>query len=374
MKYFEYLTTAYVQTGEYKVRNFYRQGQHYLQGVGNVGSAGGEVSDSLPFTATHAGVYTLDFTGTTGDDTYTVLVNGTAVDSADVDNGDDGSFTVEVVVGDEIDLEADDSGVANPISLVYTGNVPFPKFSRDWAAFSDGRDDLKGYDPASYGIGVKASERAVVIPRVKEVSLFYLVHNISTQEQKTLVQFDGDLSDAIAAGLVASDGSTGWERIVRTEQEYLEKWTPKGFNRFGKVLPPLVSESQVNELTSFTGVFVDVDGNSSNYTVYISPTYMYNGLPLFDQIYLENGFTGGMDSKDTGIPGHFMRWLGGTQSGTIAPINREGDAVVRDGYIYASDGVSNTNTVKTPSDATTSHDDNTYTNADEYNVRNFRRY
>lgn len=370
MRYFQYLTTAYVHTGEFKVRDFYRQGQHYLQGVGNVGSAGGEVSDSLPFTATQAGVYDLTFTGTVASDTYTVLVNGTAVDSAVVAENAAGSFTVEVVVGDVIDLADTGSGTADPISLVYTGNVPFPKFSRDWAAFSDGRDDLKGYDPASYGIGVKSSAQDVVIPKVKEVSLFYFVHNISTQEQKTLVQFDGDLTDAVNAGIVAAGG----ERIVWTDEEYYEKFKTQGFNRFGKVLPAGVSESQVNELTSFTGDFEDTDGNVSSVTAYFAPVYMYNGLPLFDKIYLQYGNENGMDGDVTGIPGHFMRWLGGTQSGTIAPINRAGDALKRDGYIYSSDGTNNTNTAKTPADAPASHDGVSIVNADEYNVRNFRRY
>jgi len=385
VKYFQFLTdTAYVQTGEYKVRKFYKEGQHWLQGVGDVvGDKSVSLGTSFPQTAATSGLHRIVTTLTASSNTtdYQITVDGKVVLSGSVGVGTPVTLdeVVEVASGQVISLvTVPGGGTITPsgTAITFTGDKSFPStFSADWAVFSDGRDDLKGYDPGAYSIGIKPSVSIITVPLLKKVSLLYLVSNNSTQEQRTLVQYDGDIDALDSAGIVdkVSTGSPTGEgkatRVTWTDQGYIEKFAPAGYNRFGKVLPKGIAESDVNELTSFTGSFQLTDGSTSTVTAYFQPIYMYNQLPLFDYVYLQGGFAGDFTAdKGIEIPGHFLRWLGYAPSENIAPINRAGSGLVRDGYIWDSSAM------KTPSDVDIVDDGTTIKGADAYNVRNFRRY
>lgn len=380
MKHFHFLTeNAYVQTGSYKVRKFYRQGKHFLQGVGNITTGGTQVATAFPYTSDKTGLFKVNFTATngagSGDATFTLKAGAEVV--ATVTVAASGSTPVstfaEIPAGATLALTTSggNAPAASAITIVFTGDFSYPEtFSADWAVFSDGHDNVKGYDPASYSIGLKPHETIVTVPLLKKVSLLYFVSDISTQEQKTLVQFDGDLSDLDAAGLVVDNSDGTASRIAWTEEEYIARFSPKGFNRFGKVLPKGIAESHVSELSSFTGSFATTDGSVQTVTAYFNPVYMYNALPIFDYVYLTNGFAGDFSGDWAGIPGYFLRWLGGATSENIAPINRWGEALERDGYLYDTDN----KVVTTPSDQFVGENGVTYTGAEEYNIRNYRRY
>lgn len=379
MRYFNLITeNAYVQTGEYKVREFYKPGQHFLQRVAGMTAPGVEVGTALPFTATEAGLHRVSFLVTNGAGTDVATVNLT-VDGEVKDSRIVGSDTANAVlepVSVQLWLEAGEAvavafvggtaPAASDVTVVLTDETPFPEtFSADWAVFSDGRDDLKGYNPGSYGIGIKPSSRLITVPTVKRVSLLYMMSDKSTQEEKALVQFDGDLAELQSMGLIGPNG----ERVAFTDHEFNEKFAGEGFNRYGRVLPQGIAYSTVNELASFTGAFVGEDGQAvSDITVYFEPIYMYNQRPMFSYVYLQAGFSGKFGPW-TANYGHFLRWLGEAQSETIAPINRIGDVVYRDGYLYDTEN----QVLTTPQDGAFPGEDGiTYENADQYNVRNWR--
>lgn len=384
MKYFQFLTEdAYVQTGDYQVRKFYIPGQHYLQGVGLAGAeVWTDVTPGAPgfdtthsFTAPETGIYRFvaEFTeDNTANDTATLTVNDVEVEIVSIAKGTTVPLSLDLVLSknDEVEVSLGSAHVSISSAFVITQSNAevFPYFSRDWAAFSDGDDAAKGYDPGSYSIGVKPSYLEVKVPAVKKVSLLYYVSENSTQEERTLVQYDGTLTDAITDGIVA----TGGARLVYTEEEYIDTFVSKDtetFNRFGKVLPAGVSYSQVNELSSLTGTFTDTGGNLGTFTIYVQPIFMHNQLPLFDYIYLYHGLQDGF-TVDAGTSGHFLRWLGAQDSDAIAPINRWGNALIRDGYRF--DPL--TGTLSKPADAPTTEDGVTVKYGDDYNIRNFRRY
>lgn len=379
MRYFNFITEdAYVQTGEYKVREFYKPGQHFLQRVPGMTAPGVEVGTALPFTALETGLHRVSFLVTNGAGTDSATVNVT-VDSEVKDSrivGADAATAVVEAVTVQLWLEAGEEvavafvgGTAPAVSavtVVHTDEAPMPEtFSADWAVFADGRDDLKGYNPGSYGIGIKPSSRIITVPVVKKVSLLYMMADKSTQEEKALVQFDGDLDDLKALGLIGPNG----ERVAFTDHEFNDKFAGEGFNRFGRVLPQGIAYSTVNELASFTGNFVGENGVAvSDVTVYFEPVYMYNQLPLFSYVYLQAGFAGKF-GEWAGNYGYFMRWLGEAQSETIAPINRWGDVIHRDGYLYDTEN----QVLTTPQDGAFPGENGiTYENAEQYNIRNWR--
>lgn len=290
--WFEYLTTAYVQTGKYTVAEKYLPGQHFTQGLGNI--------------------------------------------------------TAPAVEADKPE-----------------------SFSREWATFVEGTEAASsGYDPGSYGIGVGVSSRTIDLPLVREVHLLYMYDLESTRQVRTLVQVpavtdaETDLGTTSGLGIITDDLG----RLPFSEDEYLASFAPAGFNRFGIVLPSGVALSDVSELHSLTGTFTDVESNTASYTVYMSPLYIAQDRPLFDFIYLQN--SGAANLNGSGISGRLLRWQGGVVSTTIAPINREGSDVVRDGYLF---NTSNQTTSVPAATVNVGVDGQTYTNADAYNVKNLRR-
>lgn len=259
-------------------------------------------------------------------------------------------------------------GIGNVVGA--TSEVDLPEsFSREWATFADGDDTDLGYDPGAYGIGVGTSSRAITMPKVQHVHLLYMYDLESTRQVRTLVQVpyatdaETDLGDS-GLKMINDDLS----KKVFSEDSYIAAFAGEGFNRFGSVYPTGVIPSSVSELHSLTGTFVDTADQSATYRVYVSPLYINNDRPLFDFIYLQKGIASNLDGS--GISGYLLRWQGGVTSENIAPINREGNKLVRDGYLFKTSD----QTVSSPSDATTTVDGVAYTNADAYNVRNHRRH
>lgn len=379
MKYFNFLTeTAFVQTGEYKVREFYKPGQHFLQRVPGYTAPGVQVATSLPYTVATSGLHRVSFLATNGDGPDEAIVNltvGGAVKHSLVVDADPSDDIVKAVseniwleAGDALDVSfvGGNTPAASAVTVVRTDETEFPStFSADWAVFSDGRDDLKGYNPGSYSIGIKPSTRIVTVPVVKQVSLLYYVSEKSTQEERALVQFDGDLTDLKTMGLVGAAG----ERISFTDEEFVDKFAGTGFNRYGKIMPKGITYSTVNELASFTGNFIGESGQAvPGVTVYFENMFLHNQRPLFDYVYLQAGFAGKFGEWAENY-GYFLRWLGGAQSETIAPINRWGDVIHRDGYLYDTDNQALTS----PHDGAFPGEDGlVYENADSYNIRNWR--
>jgi hypothetical protein len=250
--------------------------------------------------------------------------------------------------------------------------VTYPEsFAREWATFATTTDaSTKGYDPGAYGIGAAVHERTITVPRVLPVHLLYYYSVSGTKEERILVQVPStgdaaaDLGDA-GLGVVTDDLT----RITFSADEYTSTFAPAGFNRFGFVLPAGMSRSMASELHSFTGTFTDVDDASGTYTVYMEPMYINNDRPLFDFIYLQGYVTDDINGDVAGIEGRLLRWRGGIPSENIAPINRSGDALATDGYLYDVGA----NTFSGPQDQTLTIDGQAYSNADAYNVRNYKR-
>lgn len=265
--------------------------------------------------------------------------------------------------------------------ITAAGNTPLPypeSFNREWATFVTPTDATdKGYDPGAYGIGVNVHTREILIPTVKEVHLLYYYDMESTREERNLVQVDvvdGDpvvdlgIEDGIGVVSDVLDSNGLPTRRVFTEDQFYSAFAGEGFNRYGFVLPPGFSRSKVSELHSFTGTFTDVDDDVDTYTVYMSPLYIANERPLFDFIYLQKNATN-LRGEISGISGHLLRWRGGVPSSTIAPINRAGDAIQRDGYLYNVAG----QVITDPTESGLSIDGVSYDTADAYNVRNYKR-
>lgn len=250
---------------------------------------------------------------------------------------------------------------------------PYPEsFSADWAWNRTPTDAVdKGYDPGAYGVGAPVHTRTIDIPLVKEVHLLYYYDMESTREERNLVQVDvadgdpvDDLGDS-GLGIVHDNLS----RKVFTENQFYEAFAPQGYNQFGFVLPRGMSRSKVHELHSFTGTFEDIDENSDVYTVYFEPVFINNDLPLFSFIYMQKDVTD-LRGNVPNISSHILRWQGGIPSSTIAPINREGSAIVSDGYLYNVGA----QVVTTPNENTTVVIDGvTYGGADQYNIGYKRR-
>jgi hypothetical protein len=254
------------------------------------------------------------------------------------------------------------------------GNVGSPvdypeSFNREWATFVTSTDaQVKGYDPGAYGIGAPVHARTITIPRVAPVHLLYYYGVSGTKEERILVQVPSTGSvtdDLVTPGIVA----TGPARRTYSSREFVTQFAPSGFNRDGFILPAGMSRSKVSELNSFRGTFTDIEGASSTYTVYMEPMYVNNDRPLFDFIYLQANVTSNLNSNVAGIEGRLLRWRGGMPSENIAPINRMGDALGRDGYMYDVA----TNTFKTPVDTSLTIDGQAFSGADAYNVRNYKR-
>mgnify|MGYP000170190815 FL=1 len=379
MVYLNYLTEdAYVQVGEYTVEEFFREGQHVVQRLENVTNSQ-EVATSFPYTSAYTGRHQVSFTATDSGDSdgascdFDVIVGGTSVSTTTVADGESENVSIEVDVeaGQVIDVSIETSeGSVSDVSITMEDRALPDSFYREWATYAEGRDNVLGYDPGAYGIGTPVSRRTIVVPSVKKVSLLYLNYVASTKEERVLVQYDGTLSDLESAGLVGSSG----ERIVFTEDEWIQNFGAQGFNRFGFVMPPKMARSQVQELGVYHGDYVDAEGNviESDINLYLQPIYMYQEKPMFDYVYVTGGWRGDLDPDVTDISGHLFRWQGQFNSESIAPINRAGEAIIRDGYDYYVDESGDLQEI-TPADSGITQDGQTYSGADAYNVRNYRR-
>lgn len=292
--WFHYLTTAYVQTGEYEITETMKEGKHHAQGIKQV--------------------------------------------------------------------------------LGNTTVSPYPEhFIPEWATTVGPNDK---YDKGAYGLGIPVHERTLKVPRVRRVHLLYFFSLSGTAEERTLVQVPADSGDYLddlgpnGLGLLSATG----ERIVWSTQEYVEKFKVAGFNRFGKVFPTGMSASAVSELRSFTGEFVEVvdagqaEAPATTVTVYFSPLWINGARPHFDFVYLqvdETDIQGGV----AGVASRLIRWIGGVTSENIAPLSRDGGAVLRDGYRYDVDG----QVIESPLPKTITIDGVTYTDPSSYNL-GYTRY
>lgn len=377
MIFFQYLTEdAYVQTGEYAVEEYFREGQHVIQRVQNI-TESPEVATSFPYTAEYSGRHTVTFTATDSGDSdsascdFELTVGGTTVSTTTVADGESESVSVVVdaEAGQVIDVNIETAeGSVSAVSVAREDRAVPESFYREWATYAEGRDDELGYDPGAYGVGTPVTRRTVVVPQVKRVSLLYLNYVASTKEERVLVQYDGTLSNLASDGIVTAQGDS----IMFTEPEFYQAFGAQGFNRFGYVMPQGMERSVVNELAVYNGTFEATDGNTvTDVNLYLQPIYMYQERPMFDYVYVIGGFRGDLDPEVTGISGHLYRWQGQFNSESIAPINRDGAAVIRDGYDYYVDG--GTLTEVTPADVNLQQDGQTYEGADAYNVRNYRR-
>ena len=409
MIHFDYLTSAYVQTGAYTLQKYYRQGQHFLQRVGDIVGDGvvntlvGPVTGGAAATTT---VYTYQITGLGGtmtvdytitpsaattavSNTVDVKVNGTIQASHTIPVNTTAaqvySDTVIAATGATItiDVANGESTVTLDASDITTARLdqPFPDFQLDWAYLSTGQDNLLGYDPGAYGIGLGVSKETIVVPVVKPVHLLYYYSEDSTDEQRHLVQVDATgtdgtayTNDLVTPGIV-SGTQTAPVRIVWTEDEYIDKWHYAGFHRFGdNIFPKGMQYSNVNELNSFTGTFTDVNNVSATYTAYFDPIYFRNAWPMFDYIYMVDGFRAHLDPNVTNISGWLLRYRGEFPSEKMAPINREGTALaVKGGYRYYWNGTTLVELSSTGSDILIENGVH-YSNADPYNVTGYTRH
>jgi len=302
--------------------------------------------------------------------------------------------TVTVAVGDVVTIsvvnaDATETYTATAINIdVYGAAITtsrldqlFPDFQLDWAFLSTGQDNLLGYDPGAYGIGLGASKQTIIVPLVKPVHLLYYYSERSTDEQRHLVQVDASgidaaayITDLVTPGIMGGT-QTAPVRMVYTEVEFVDKWGYQGFNRFGdNIFPKGMQYSNVNELNSFTGSFTDINDVTGTYTAYFDPIYFRNSWPIFDYIYMTAGFRAHLDPQVTGISGWLLRYRGEFPSENMAPINRIGSATaVEGGYRYYWNGTTLVELSATGSSLLTDGGV-TYSNADSYNVTGYTRH
>ena len=393
--WFDYLTTAWVQVGNYTVRDFYRRGQHFVQGLGNItndatmdtdagaASVGETPTEVYSYTVTQGGNYAITFT-VEGDAVETglegqVQVNGVDVGAAATTTGAaDVTATVALdglVPGDEITIVAtgvdgtpDVNATVSAITLVAKEFEIPETFIREWATLSNGADAADpGYDVGAYGIGVANSSRTIDVPVAKRVHLLYRYDLESTRQERALVQVDASSTSSTAAADLGTSTGIGvvnqdLSRRVFTEDEYWETFAAKGFSRFGAVWPSGMKTSNVGELTSFTGDFVDVAGDTqTDIVLYVNPLYIENGLPLFSDVYL-TAYHPSLTVDKYELPGYLLRWRGEPGSSHVAAINRDGSAVARKGPFRGT------------TETKLTIDGQEYDNADLYNVNNYRRH
>jgi hypothetical protein len=250
-------------------------------------------------------------------------------------------------------------------------DVQFPTtFTREWATITS-----PDYDWGAYGTGLQVSSANVGLPGVTRRTLLYFFDIRGTAERRTLVETSSTAAQLVAQGLLASDGHT----IALTKEEYVDRFAPSGRVDFGgsgvPLLPNGVTVSQVSELYSYnatiSGVNLDASDVAQPVQVYVSPTWLGNERPLFDQVYFADDnvkFANGTYAINSfqGKPLRQVRWFGGVPSENIAAINRQGGELS-----YATSKYSQTLTV---SDVAIGENGVEYVNADSYNVTNLKRF
>jgi len=250
-------------------------------------------------------------------------------------------------------------------------DVQFPTtFTREWATITSPE-----YDWGAYGTGLQVSRADVTLPSVTRRTLLYFFDIRGTAERRTLVETAASAADLVSQGLISSDGRT----VALTKEEYVSLFTPDGRVDFGgsgvPLLPDGVTVSQVSELYSYNatiaGVNLDASDNAQPVQVYVSPTWLGNDRPLFDQVYFADDnvkFANGTYAINAfqGKPLRQVRWFGGVPSENIAAINREGGSLD-----FSSSKYSQTLTV---SDVALNENGVEYVNVDAYNVTNLKRF
>jgi len=259
-------------------------------------------------------------------------------------------------------------------ALFYNEDAPSTQampstFAREWATITK-----SGYDWGAYGTGVKVDTATVTLPSVARRSLLYMYDIRSTAERRTLVETASSAADLVSQGVIASDGVV----VFNTFEEYVENFVQAGRYDFGgtgtPVLPAGMSVSQVSELYSYNatidGVNLDASDVAQPVQVYVSPTWLGNERPLFDQVYFADDLVKNANgvyaiNAYQGKPLRQVRWFGGVPSENIAQINRAGDALNNSNSSY--------NYTDTVVESGIVEDGQTYTNADAYNVTNLKR-
>lgn len=259
-------------------------------------------------------------------------------------------------------------------SLYYNAAAPSQQplpgtFAREWATITS-----PDYDWGAYGIGVKVDSATVTLPSVTRRSLLYMYDIRSTAERRTLVETASSAADLVSQGIIASDGVV----VFNTFEEYVERHIQGGRYDFGgigaPVLPDGLTVSPVSELYSYNatidGVNLDASDEAQPVQVYVSPTWLGNERPLFDQVYFADDLVKNANgvyqiNEYQGKPLRQVRWFGGVPSENIAQINRDGDALDNSSASY--------NYTDTVVDSGIVEDGRTYINADAYNVTNLKR-
>lgn len=242
-------------------------------------------------------------------------------------------------------------------------------FAREWATITQ-----SGYDWGAYGIGVKVDSATVTLPSVARRSLLYMYDIRSTAERRTLVETASTAAELVDQEIIASDGVV----VFNTFEEYVDRHIQGGRYDFGgigaPVLPSGISVSQVSELYSYNatidGVNLDASDEAQPVQVYVSPTWLGNELPLFDQVYFADDlvkYANGTYAINAyqGKPLRQVRWFGGVPSENIAQINRDGAALNNTNSSYEY-----TDTIV---ESGITEDGETYSNTDAYNVTNLER-
>jgi hypothetical protein len=250
-------------------------------------------------------------------------------------------------------------------------DVSFPTtFNREWATITS-----PDYDWGAYGTGLQVSNATITLPSVTRRTLLYFFDIRGTAERRTLVETASSAVDLMSQGILSSDGQT----IALTKEEYIERFAYEGRLDFGgsgvPVLPNGVTVSQVSELYSYNatidGINLDASDVAQPVQVYVSPTWLGNERPMFDQVYFADDnvkFANGTYAINAfqGKPLRQVRWFGGVPSENIAAINRAGGSLDFSNSKYTQ--------TLTVSDSNITENGVEYINADSYNVTNLKRF
>lgn len=243
-------------------------------------------------------------------------------------------------------------------------------FSREWATVTS-----PDYDWGAYGTGLMTSKATVTLPSVTRRTLLYFFDIRGTAERRTLVETSATAAELVAQGIIASDG----EVVLRTKEEYVSSFAPSGRIDFGgsgaPVLPSGITVSQVSELYSYNatidGVNLDASDAAQPVQVYVSPTWLGNERPLFDQVYFADDNVKSANGTYAinafqGKPLRQVRWFGGVPSENIAAINRSGSALDYSTTKYTQ--------AASVSEVKITENGQEFENTDSYNVVNLRRF
>lgn len=281
--------------------------------------------------------------------------------------------------------------------------LPMPNnFIKTWAQFMTPEDGKSvGFDQGAYGVGTSTYGTTVKVPMIAKVTLVYMYNTDGARPSRDLMVFWGAPSEFVDRSGQRIDGRM-W-----TNDEYNAEFNVKqGFERFGKLLPRGLAKSTINELAVIQGDFITWDTESDgtpkvdangvlvekverNQVVYMQDLYVFNRMPMFDVVYVNNEaglqwkrdpVTGGFErdangdliainpAHDTMQPNRLVRWRGGFGSEKAAFINFMDDTGIDHAMRQQN---SPTGVVRLDENITV--DGVTYRNADGYNLTNTKR-